>query len=330
MRKLVPFYVAAIFMMVLLCSFQKEIYFSSLATDSGFDTSYDSGGDYSGGSDSWSYYDSSTGSSGDLTYEIPPLSSIVITSLVILVLFIITAAVLLIKTGWKKGKIDVLVALIFYVGIDIFILFTLYVVTFFAIVLVLFALYSAITSPKKKRTSSKKTKRRYQALPLDEKDQKLMDECYQVFYDIQMAWMNFDYDALKQLVTDELYHTYCNQLDTLKIKNQKNVMNQFEPINIFLVKKEKRNSLVTFHVQLEVGFYDYIVDENGNVVRGNKNKKVYMTYLLTFVYNEKSIECPGCGASLDGKQTTCPYCGSHIQAVGNSIRLSKKEVLEQR
>lgn len=332
MRKQIPLFLAAVIMLGLLYAFHTELAMQSIATDSGFDTSYDSGGGYSGGSDSWSSYDSSSSSGGgDLTYELPPVGAMILISSIVLALFVITAIVLLVKEGWKKGKIDVLVALAFYVGIDVLILFPLYVITLFVIAMVIFVLYMSLSSsPKKTKISSIRSSKKYKEIPLEEGDQELVNESYIVFYNVQMAWMNFDYDALKNLVTDELYNMYCNQLDTLKIKNQKNIMNQFELTRIFLVKKEKKDDLITFQVQLEVSFYDYIVDEKEKVVRGNKNRKVHMTYLLTFVYNEKSIECPGCGASLDGKQTTCPYCGSPIQAVGNSIRLSKKEVLEQR
>lgn len=61
-----------------------------------------------------------------------------------------------------------------------------------------------------------------------EENEKIAEEAYQIYYDIQMAWMDFDYDVLKTLVTDELFHMYKNQLETLKMKNQQNIMSNFE------------------------------------------------------------------------------------------------------
>lgn len=41
------------------------------------------------------------------------------------------------------------------------------------------------------------------------------------YTELQTAWMNFDYNKIKPLTTDELYKTYKSGLDTLKEKKQK-------------------------------------------------------------------------------------------------------------
>ena len=54
-----------------------------------------------------------------------------------------------------------------------------------------------------------------------------------------------------------------------------------------------------------------------------------MTYLLTFVSNDKEIEkCPHCGAQLEKGSTICAYCKTTIQSA-NQMKLAKKEALKQ-
>ena len=51
---------------------------------------------------------------------------------------------------------------------------------------------------------------------------------FEKYKDIQIAWMNFDYDTLRKLTTDEIYNSYKMQLDVLRMKKQKNIMKDFE------------------------------------------------------------------------------------------------------
>ena len=147
-----------------------------------------------------------------------------------------------------------------------------------------------------------------------------------------MAWMNFDYDELRELVTDELYNMYYNQLQTLSLKGQKNIMSDFELLGYEIVScRTNKNGTKSISMNLNVKFYDYIVDQNGKKVRGFTSKKVNMTYSLTFVYNETAIEvCPSCNAPLSDGSTVCEYCHTHIHSTRSKMKLSNKRVLYQR
>ena len=46
---------------------------------------------------------------------------------------------------------------------------------------------------------------------------------FEKYKDIQIAWMNFDYNTLRSKLTDELYNQYAMQLDTMKVKNEQNI-----------------------------------------------------------------------------------------------------------
>ena len=52
----------------------------------------------------------------------------------------------------------------------------------------------------------------------------IINKAFEVYENLQYAWSNFDYEEMRKLVSDELYNQYKLQLDTLKIKNQRNVM----------------------------------------------------------------------------------------------------------
>ncbi len=158
----------------------------------------------------------------------------------------------------------------------------------------------------------------------------LKDITYQRFIDIQMAWMNFDYDKLRELCTDELYNAYISQLDTLKLKNGQNVMSDFnlQQINIIGIKEE--DGKVAISVYMRVKFKDYVINQKTKkVIRGNSSTYMTNNYIMTFVRGKDAINsdisCPNCGARVsDTASSKCEYCGSDIVKDSSEFVLSKK------
>ncbi len=301
MKKQLPLLLSAIFIVALLLLFDGEIAQNSLATDSGFDTSYDGGSSW--GSDS--------GWSSDSSWDYGYSGS---------------------SNSYSSSG-----------GDDIFLFF------FFGIlaVSVIIGLIMKIRWEMQIRKYESQYKERIEGIQLDvdssmanaiykpnivtEEDKQKLQEAYQIYLDVQKAWMNFDYNELRRLVTDELYNTYQNQMKTLELKGQKNIMTDFNFLSSSILSKSNNEGTKTMKVQLTVSFYDYIVDEREKVIRGNKKKKVEMTYLLTFVYQEQASEkCPNCGAPLENKELKCSYCNTKIQAITKEMRLTKKECIRQR
>ena len=152
---------------------------------------------------------------------------------------------------------------------------------------------------------------------------------FEDFKDIQIGWMNFDYDLLKTKLTDELYNQYIMQLDTLQVKNQKNVMSDFDYLESMITNIIEDKDKVTITLELLTRFYDYL-EEDGKVVRGNNKHKNTMHYEITFVCNKESTSiCPNCGAKLP-KSNICDYCHTVVSQVGKDFVMSKKEVKRQR
>ena len=290
---------------------------SKIATDSGFDTSYDSGGSDWGGSSDWG--SDSSGGDGDMF----GLGE----NIILGVFFIIIPVSILFnkkKEKTTKDKVLLILASIIIVVLTLcrllVLLFTLSGLLFMAWAMITLAIDSIFKKKKKNK-----------GLPLTAENRKILDECYEIFINVQNAWMNFDYDSLRKETTDNLYNTYYNQLQSLVLKGQKNVMSDFELVEYKLIKLSKKNSITTVKIELEVKFYDYIVDSSNKVVRGKKRKKVHMLYDLTYVYNEEAIEeCPNCNAKISKEDNICSYCKTTIPSIRGKMKLSTKKCIRQR
>lgn len=160
-------------------------------------------------------------------------------------------------------------------------------------------------------------------IPGYDKD-KLLAELYQKFIDVQNAWMEFDYEALKKLCTDELYESYKSDLEILKAQNGKNIMNDFNLVNSRIVDIREENEKVVIIIFLEVKFHDYVINVDTNkVTRGNKNTVMDNRYNLVFVTSKGDTGiCPNCGAKIESRD--CSYCGSHVDSLNKDFVLSSK------
>lgn len=256
--------------------------------DSGFDSSYDSGGSsWGGSSDSWdssSSWDSSDSSSG-------------------------------------SGKPASLTSLM--------------------IVVVLFIVVFVIENEISKRKTEKKQIIKSKDMDLDlisKIDPNLnlyefKNEAFNIYKDVQEAWMNLDDGKIRTLTTDELYNMYSMQLDTLRVKNEKNIMKEINLVTASLTNLKIENNIETATVIMTVNCYDYIVDSQNKIVRGNDKNKIEITYELTYIKSvgEKVNKCPNCGAEInDDNSTTCEYCRAIITRNTSKWVLSKKQSLNQR
>ena len=167
--------------------------------------------------------------------------------------------------------------------------------------------------------------------------EKFLREAYNIYVGVQLAWSEFDYEKLRSLTTDELYNMYKMQLETLKIKNEKNVMRDFNKKFIDVININKVNGVFTVTVRLYVMQRDYVVNILTNeLIRGDKNRICDVKYNLTFVSNvskEVLNDCPNCGAPINNTASQrCEYCNSEL--VGNYNNdtwvLAKKENIGQR
>ena len=156
---------------------------------------------------------------------------------------------------------------------------------------------------------------------------------FELYKSIQEEWMNFDYDGLRKHLTDELYNSYVMQLDALKVKGQQNIMKDFENIDVKITNITEESGIVNVTVYLHTAMYDYVVDNNKKTVRGKDNHKIDIEYSITFVKasDESLKKCPNCGAPFEGVAGgKCEYCGSTIVIGPKEYVMSKKTCIGQR
>lgn len=161
----------------------------------------------------------------------------------------------------------------------------------------------------------------------------LKEELYNIFKEIEIAWMNFDNKALQKYCTDELSNSYISQLEAFKIKKYKNIMSNFNCISCYPIKVIKENGIISLTIILNVKMKDYIINTETNlVVKGHESIINDMTYELVYVKTEEQVSkfCTNCGAKLnDNHGTKCEYCGSQIVMIDSNWKMSEKRLLKQ-
>lgn len=161
----------------------------------------------------------------------------------------------------------------------------------------------------------------------------LKEQAFNIYKDVQIAWMNFDYDTLRKNLTDEIYNMYVSQLKTLKLKNQQNIMKDIKLKDCQITSIDITNGKEEIQIYLNVTQYDYVVDKDKKVVRGTDKYKNNVEYKITLIRNmeNKKIEkCPNCNAPIDiVSGGVCPYCDSTIINNNEEFVMSKKECIGQ-
>lgn len=167
------------------------------------------------------------------------------------------------------------------------------------------------------------------------KEKQLEIEAFNIYKQIQFAWMNFDEETIRKYTTDEMYNMYLMQLDTLKVKSQKNIMYDIKYISSKIISKFEENGQEAITMNMQVSCYDFIINtKNNKVVRGESSKLNYYSYELTFVRkkeNKNTTICPKCGAPINVNNSgICEYCKSTIVNNNYTLIMSKKKMLSQK
>ena len=213
------------------------------------------------------------------------------------------------------------------------------VVIWFVIIIIIIVMTS---SKKKTRYTIPETKLQSNAAAIaklkelipgfDEKQ--FLQTGYQMFLDVEDAWMNFELDKVHNIITDEMFNMYESQLSSMEIKGEQNIMNGFNLKDCAITNYINQNDNLEVETKYIIEFYDYIIDKaSGKVLRGSKSSKLRMYYNFTFIMkntDEKIDKCPNCGAPVEVNASgVCPYCNSKIVGENTSWVMSKKVCTRQ-
>ena len=193
-----------------------------------------------------------------------------------------------------------------------------------------------ISTITKKETISENINNKIKSKIPDFDAKEFISDAFNIYKDIQVAWMNFDLESVRNLITDEMFNMYSSQLETLKVKNEKNIMKDIQVYKGYLTGYQLQNGELTIITRYIVEQYDYIIDvESQEIKRGTDKYKLRMKYELRFKLVTDSSRvlglCPNCGATLENYNGSgvCQYCGSKI--VGDNSRwvLTDKKAISQ-
>ena len=258
--------------------------------DSGFDSNY--GSTPSAGESIMSAGSSGLSFAGELLSVGPQdkdyqACHIVLSIICLITLYIVACIYIFRLDGTKKKDIKKILTLL---GIGLiptllfsllFFLTKLQLILYIFILLILIIPYVIISKNiLKKRLKNK-------ILKVEEIDKNftqeiLNKEVFEVYKNIQIAWMNFDYKTLKDLVSEDIYNKYEKQLDELKSKNQKNIMDNIELKKNKITDISIDNNIVTIECEMNVVCIDYIIENEEKLIKGKKDKFYNYTYKLVF------------------------------------------------
>ena len=165
--------------------------------------------------------------------------------------------------------------------------------------------------------------------------QEFLDNGYNIYKDVQNAWMNFKLEDVKDEITDELYNMYESQLTTLEVKGEQNIMKDFKVVKSYLKDAVVQNNTITITTGYVIQMYDYIIEKStGKVIRGSSNNKLKIVYEMKFRRtldeSAKIDKCPNCGAKIDMNTSgICEYCGSKLVSENTKWVLTEKKTIRQ-
>lgn len=153
-------------------------------------------------------------------------------------------------------------------------------------------------------------------------ESKFLGDAANLYVRMQDAWTARDLEPIRTRLTEEMYAKADRQIQSYIQRSQTNHVERVSVLstNIVGCTKDAKNDIIT--VELVARICDYITDDRtGNVVRGDKNKELFMTYRWTFIRTLGKLtaedevvddkHCPNCGAPIDlNRSAVCGYCGS--------------------
>lgn len=115
--------------------------------------------------------------------------------------------------------------------------------------------------------------------------EELTDEIFNLYKKVEIAKSKFNYDTLKDLLTENLYTKEEQLLKQLKANKQKLVATNIKLQNLKILAIQKQEEKELIIANIHVSQYDYIIDNKKNIVRGTDESEYQIEYRLTIEKN---------------------------------------------
>lgn len=109
-------------------------------------------------------------------------------------------------------------------------------------------------------------------------------QAFNLIKDLKIAKMDLDLEKIREITTDNIYKLYETKIETLKHKQQKNIVGQIKYVKSYITNTTN-NSI---NLRLIIECFDYKVDKNNNVINGKYNRKMLQTYEVEIINNNSN------------------------------------------
>lgn len=212
----------------------------------------------------------------------------IIVAIISIVIFCSVTLVYMFKIDFRKTKKSIIkwaIGLIATIIFSIICFVTKLQLIVYVFILIIYIIPFIIIS---KKIIKKKTQRyiaEAKEIDKDFSEDKFSEEAFSIYNKVQLAWMNFKLDEVKNLLSEDMYNQYQKQLEELKEKNQKNIMDQIEYKSNKIVDINIIDGIETIKCHMDVTCHDYIIDDKEKVIKGKKDAKYNYVYELDFMKN---------------------------------------------
>lgn len=114
-------------------------------------------------------------------------------------------------------------------------------------------------------------------------EEELRSKVKDIFLNIQKAWSGKNIGVLKNLVTNEMLLNFQKQIEELSNKGAANIVDNISVKRMELVDAWMEDKTIYATYKIEATMIDYDVDNNGNILRGDKDRSVDFQELWSFV-----------------------------------------------
>lgn len=141
-----------------------------------------------------------------------------------------------------------------------------------------------------------------------------------IFRELQAAWSERDWLRVRPYVSDNLFQMQLYWIEGFKALKVRNVLDEVKVQRLELASLVSDAHYDAVTVRIFASCLDYVVREDGSLVRGNKQRPTAFSEYWTFIRGRgrsgrPSVEkrCPNCGAPQKiGQAGTCEFCQAKI------------------
>lgn len=111
-----------------------------------------------------------------------------------------------------------------------------------------------------------------------------------LYLDLQVAWMNKDWEKVRDLETSGLFETHERQLQDYIRSNTTNVLEKISIENSVIRRFDVGDKFDVVTVYLSSYLRDYVIDDKtGDIVEGNRWLDLFTVYKLEFLREKDSV-----------------------------------------